>query len=147
MVPPAGALQTGCRRAARGGMCLANPERMGFTASSRWGDESASLARSPGVDTRLAIVLVQEASKPLYRNERVDGNILRCGLGRMLEGMDRYDPGVDVEVLIVINEATATSQTRAPEAHPGRRLLGPLRRWAERRRCRRSERRRDMYRQ
>jgi hypothetical protein len=94
----------------------------------------------PENEGRLRVILVEDAAHPLYRNEEVDGRIIRCGLGRMLEGMARYDPGVDIEVLVVINEAApklASEQSRP--------LLRPLQRWTERRRQRRRERRRNMY--
>lgn len=89
-------------------------------------------------NARLQVVLVEDAAHPLYRNEVVNGKVIRCGLGRMLEGMDRYDPGVDIELLVVINEAASADPASSERS-------GPLRRWVERRRRRRAERRRHMY--
>ena len=101
-------------------------------------NEGGAFAGTIGGNTRLQVILVENAAHPLYRNEEVNGKIIRCGLGRMLEGMDRYDPGVDIEVLLVINEAS-------PTVSPSAERSGPLQRWAARRRRRRGERRRDMY--
>ena len=105
--------------------------------------EGEAFTRPSTAKARTQVILVEEAAHPLYRNEVVNGKIIRCGLGRMLEGMDRYDPGVDIEVLIVINDAIASDHGSSVEG-PGR-LLQPLRRWAAYRHRHRSERRRLMY--
>jgi hypothetical protein len=59
------------------------------------------------------IVLVEWAAYPLYRNKVVDKHTVRCGLGRMLDGLKRYDPGLPIDVTVVINGAEQQLETSA----------------------------------
>lgn len=122
-------------------MWFATSSRMDDATIPRSEDAGTAATCAPSRDRRLQVILVEDASNPLYRNEEVNGKIIRCGLGRMLEGMDRYDPGVDIEVLIVINEAAPSDRPNALRS----RVLRPMQRWAERRRLLRGVRRRRMY--
>jgi hypothetical protein len=121
---------------------------MSNAASPRPEDAGNARALAPQGRAPVVVILVERAENPLYRNEQIDGKIIRCGLGRTLECMDRYDPGVDVEVLVVINEASAPARV-AESSTPSERVWRPLRRWAEgryqRRNERRNEQRRAMY--
>jgi hypothetical protein len=54
---------------------------------------------------RVKIILVEWAAYPLYRNKVVDNRVVRCGLGRMLEGLRRFDPGLPIDVTVIINAA------------------------------------------
>jgi hypothetical protein len=78
------------------------------------------------------IVLVEWAAYPLYRNKAVDKHTVRCGLGRMLDGMKRYDPGLPVDVTVVINGAeqqveTSEKAASAEQADPSNPMLsGPM---------------------
>ena len=51
------------------------------------------------------IVLVEWAAYPPQRDKLVGQKVVRCGLGRMLQNMQRHDPGMPAEVLLVINAA------------------------------------------
>jgi hypothetical protein len=67
------------------------------------------------------VVLVEWASYPLYRNKVVDKHVVRCGLGRMLDGMRRYDPGLPTDITVVINAAGEEPEAapRPPSDWPG----------------------------
>lgn len=67
----------------------------------------------------MKIVLVEWAEYPLYRNKIVDKHTVRCGLGRMLDSMKRYDPGLPVDVVVVINGAEQQSETSVKPAGSG----------------------------
>src|SRR5688572_2327541 len=54
---------------------------------------------------RVKIILVEWAAYPLHRNKQVDNRVVRCGLGRMLEGLRRFDPGLPIDVTVIINAA------------------------------------------
>jgi hypothetical protein len=58
--------------------------------------------------------LVEWAAYPLYRNKVVDKHVVRCGLGRMLDNLRRYDPGVPLDVIVVINAAADESEPSPP---------------------------------
>ena len=117
---------------------------MSNAAAPRLEDAGRARPLAPRGTAPVAVILVERAANPLYRNEQVDGKIIRCGLGRTLECMDRYDPGVDIEVLVVINEASCPASV-AETSRPSERAWRPLKRWAEGRCRRRNERRRAMY--
>ena len=113
---------------------------------------NASGTRAPGAvgspvlaaraSERVKVILVERAAYPLYRNERIDGTIVRCGLGRILEEMSRHDPGVDIDLNIVVNEAKALAATRDEGGPIGRvSSLRRLRSWVGRRQQQRIERR------
>lgn len=60
-------------------------------------------------------MLVEWAAYPLYRNKVVDKHTVRCGLGRMLDRLRRFDPGVPIDVLVVINGADEAAATAAKQ--------------------------------
>jgi hypothetical protein len=60
-------------------------------------------------------VLVEWAAYPLCRNKVVDKHTVRCGLGRMLDRLRRYDPGVPIDVVVVINGAEDVAATSAKQ--------------------------------
>lgn len=64
------------------------------------------------------IVLVEWAAYPMYRNKVVDTHTVRCGLGRMLDGLKRCDPGLPIEVVVVINgaEGATSAKPSSPSA-------------------------------
>jgi hypothetical protein len=63
------------------------------------------LAKVGAVSERVKVILVEWAAYPLNRNKVVDKHVVRCGLGRMLDALKRYDPGLPIDVTVVINEA------------------------------------------
>lgn len=65
----------------------------------------------------MKIVLVEWAAYPLARNKIVGKQRVRCGLGRTLHNMARWDAGLPFEVLLIINRAE-------PEARPAGWLSG-----------------------
>jgi len=116
--------------------------------SFMWGAASACTkgggacrSPTPKASDRVKIILVEWAAYPLYRNKWVDGRVVRCGLGRLLDALSRHDPGVDIELMIVINGIEAPALSDAS----GGPLLAPLRRLAERQRRRRAARRLETY--
>jgi hypothetical protein len=79
---------------------------MGNTALDKQNPVDRGLdATARARDGHVEIVLVEWAAYPLYRNKIVDKHTVRCGLGRMLDGLKRYDPGLPIEVVVVINGA------------------------------------------
>lgn len=93
------------------------------------------LATTPAAsEQRVKIILVEWAAYPLHRNKEVHGHIVRCGLGRMLEGMRRYDPGLPVGVVVVINGADELQQSVQALAAEGDGLRGKLERLLRKRR-------------
>ncbi|HTV17028.1 MAG TPA: hypothetical protein VMG12_00115 [Polyangiaceae bacterium] len=79
---------------------------MGTTALDRQKQADGGLdATARAGDGHVKIVLVEWAAYPMYRNKVLDKHTVRCGLGRMLDGLRRYDPGLPVEVVVVINGA------------------------------------------
>lgn len=91
-------------------------------------------------------MLVEWAAYPLYRDKLVDQHTVRCGLGRMLDGLKRHDPGLPIEVVVVINGAeqletcgkpegpgAAQGQLSSPEWHSG--LRGKVERLLQRERA------------
>jgi lipopolysaccharide biosynthesis protein len=78
------------------------------------------------------IVLVEWAAYPLYRNKVVDGRVVRCGLGRMLDSMRRHDPGLPVDVTVIINGAGDAQAATGRDAQPG--LRGKLQHLMEKQR-------------
>jgi hypothetical protein len=67
--------------------------------------ENGLLATPGAASERVKVILVEWAGYPLYRNKVVDQHVVRCGLGRMLDGLKRYDPGLPIDVTVVINAA------------------------------------------
>src|SRR6186713_2003195 len=59
------------------------------------------------------IVLVEWAAYPPQRDKLVGQQMVRCGLGRTLENMQRHAPGMPAEVLVVINAATELAGQRS----------------------------------
>ena len=51
------------------------------------------------------IVLMEWAAYPPRRDKLVGSQWVRCGLGRLIESMQRYEPGPTAEVIVVINGA------------------------------------------
>jgi hypothetical protein len=78
------------------------------------------------------IVLVEWAAYPLYRNKVVDGRVVRCGLGRMLDSMRRHDPGLPVDVTVIINGAGDAQASAVADVQPG--LRGKLQQLMEKQR-------------
>ena len=76
-----------------------------------------AFAAQPAVGERVKIILVEWASYPLYRNKVVDKHVVRCGLGRMLDNIRRFDPGLPIDVHVVIN-AAAEPSSQPPSAGP-----------------------------
>jgi hypothetical protein len=76
---------------------------------------------------RVKIILMEWAAYPPHRDKLVGSQWVRCGLGRLLEGMQRYEAGLAAEVLVVINGAPPP---------PRRGLLGSTMQHLERRRIR-----------
>lgn len=92
---------------------------MGNTAldkQDQW-DEGLD-ATAQAREGRVKIVLVEWAAYPLNRNKVVDKHTVRCGLGRMLDGLKRYDPGLPIDVVVVINGAEAQAETSAKPSTP-----------------------------
>lgn len=77
---------------------------------------------------RVKIILVEWAAYPLYRNKQVDNRVVRCGLGRMLDGLRRFDPGLPVDVTVIINAAgdVAGSDSEPGSSQPPDGLRGQL---------------------
>jgi hypothetical protein len=71
--------------------------------SSEGKTDLGSSATARGANEHVKVILVEWAAYPLYRNKLVDKHVVRCGLGRMLDGMRRYDPGLPTDVSVVIN--------------------------------------------
>lgn len=92
---------------------------MGNTAIDKQngGDEGLDATARP-TEGRVKVVLVEWAEYPLYRNKVVDQHVVRCGLGRMLDGLKRYDPGLPIDVVVVINGAARQEETSAKPASP-----------------------------
>jgi hypothetical protein len=85
---------------------------MGTTALDRQNQGDRGLDATPRAgEEHVKIVLVEWAAYPMYRNKVVDKHTVRCGLGRMLDGLKRYDPGLPIEVVVVINGADDESAT------------------------------------
>lgn len=81
-----------------------------------------AFAAQPAVGERVKIILVEWASYPLYRNKVVDKHVVRCGLGRMLDNIRRFDPGLPIDVHVVINaaaEPTSQPPSAGPSVPPG----------------------------
>ncbi len=81
-----------------------------------------AFAAQPAVGERVKIILVEWASYPLNRNKVVDKHVVRCGLGRMLDNLRRFDPGLPIDVHVVINaaaESSAGAVSAHPSEHPG----------------------------
>jgi hypothetical protein len=61
------------------------------------------------------IILVEWAAYPLHRNKVVDKHVVRCGLARTLDNIRRFDPGLPIDVHVVIN-AAADGNESVPSA-------------------------------
>jgi hypothetical protein len=57
------------------------------------------------------VVLVEWAAYPLERDKEVGAQLVRCGLGRTLEAMKRWDAGLPLEVTVIINRADSPSES------------------------------------
>lgn len=87
---------------------------MGTTAIDRQRQWVGGLdATARAAEAPVKVVLVEWAAYPLYRNKVVDKHTVRCGLGRMLDRLRRYDPGVPIDVVVVINGAEEMAATAA----------------------------------
>jgi len=85
---------------------------MGTTALDRQNQRNGRLdATARARAEHVKIVLVEWAAYPLYRNKIVDTHTVRCGLGRMLDGLKRYDPVLPIDVVVVINGAEEQGAT------------------------------------
>lgn len=82
---------------------------MGTSVNLGDGVDVRRVAAHRATPERVKIILVEWAAYPLYRNKAVATHTVRCGLGRMLDGLHRYDPGVVVGVTVVINAASEQS--------------------------------------
>jgi hypothetical protein len=51
----------------------------------------------------MKVVLVEWAGYPLKRDKVIGTRIVKCGLGRILTAIKRYDAGLPIQILIVIN--------------------------------------------
>src|SRR5688500_18122177 len=70
--------------------------------------DKASVPEEPmQTGERIKIVLVEWAAYPLKREKVVGNQVVHCGLGRMLEAMNRWSAGVPMDVIVVINRADA----------------------------------------
>ena len=103
---------------------------MGIATITREFDARNDLPATGAQTERVKIILVEWAAYPLYRNKMVDASVVRCGLGRMLDGMRRFDPGLPIDVTVIINGAAEELRaSQAPgsgeDASPG--MLGALR--------------------
>lgn len=86
---------------------------MGNIALDRRNQGAGGLdAAARAEDEHVKIVLVEWAEYPLYRNKVVDTHTVRCGLGRMLDGLKRRDPGLPIEVVVVINGADGATSPK-----------------------------------
>jgi len=72
-----------------------------------------------GAGECVKVILVEWAAYPLYRDKVVDKHVVRCGLGRTLDGLERRDPGLPVDVTVVINAAGDDHPERSPSNWPG----------------------------
>ncbi|MGH1485101.1 MAG: hypothetical protein ACRBCI_02700 [Cellvibrionaceae bacterium] len=50
------------------------------------------------------IVLVEWMGYPLYRNKQIGAHTIKCGLGRLLENIQKLDAGVDFDCRVIVNE-------------------------------------------
>jgi hypothetical protein len=117
---------------------------MGISRITGLNEQRDGRTATPGRGERVKIVLVEWAAYPLYRNKVVDGRVVRCGLGRMLDSMRRHDPGLPVDVIVVINGAANEAKPSADApAQPG--LRGKLQQLVERQRQKRVEHRLRTY--
>jgi hypothetical protein len=92
---------------------------MGNTALDKQNGWDEGLdATAQAREGHVKIVLVEWAAYPLNRNKVVDKHTVRCGLGRMLDGLKRYDPGLPIDVVVVINGAEAQAETSAKPSSP-----------------------------
>jgi hypothetical protein len=96
---------------------------------------------------RVKMILVEWAAYPLYRNKVVDKHVVRCGLGRMLDGLRRRDPGLPLDVIVVINAAGGDAAVTSvpPSATPGSSLRAKLAALRRRRQERELARRMRVY--
>jgi hypothetical protein len=120
---------------------------MGNTALDKQSQRVGGLdATARAAEGHVKIVLVEWAAYPLYRNKVVDKHTVRCGLGRMLDGLKRYDPGLPIDVAVVINgaeqQASASAET-SPQWPAG--LRGKVEHVLRRERELRVERRMRTY--
>jgi hypothetical protein len=53
----------------------------------------------------MKIILVEWAAYPLERDKLVGDQLVRCGLGRTLEAMERWPAGLPLEVKVIVNRA------------------------------------------
>jgi hypothetical protein len=67
--------------------------------------ESKSAHREGETTDAVKIVLVEWAAYPPQRDKLVGHQMVRCGLGRTLENMQRHSPGMPANLLVVINAA------------------------------------------
>jgi hypothetical protein len=103
--------------------------------------ENGLLATPGAASERVKVILVEWAAYPLYRNKVVDQHVVRCGLGRMLDGLKRHDPGLPIDVTVVINAAGEDGHSpSASDSSSGRPAAGGLRRKFEALMRRRRER-------
>lgn len=82
-------------------------------------DDSGVHATPVTSGERVKIILVEWAEYPLYRNKVVDSHVVRCGLGRMLDGLRRHDPGLPIDVTVIINGASEESSLLPSEPPSG----------------------------
>jgi hypothetical protein len=59
---------------------------------------------------RVKIILMEWAAYPPHRDKLVGRKTVHCGLGRVLDGMQRFDPGLPADVIVVINGAPQESK-------------------------------------
>ena len=52
---------------------------------------------------KVKIVLVDLMGYPLHREKDLAGTVIRCGLGPLLENMEKFNAGIDFDVTLIIN--------------------------------------------
>ena len=55
------------------------------------------------------VVFSDWAGFPLYRERVLDGRSMACGLGHIMDNALRYDPGMDFDAILIINETPYSS--------------------------------------
>jgi hypothetical protein len=103
----------------------------------------------PASDDRVKVILMEWAAYPPHRDKVVGKQKVRCGLARILDSMRRYDPGLPVDVTVVINSAgsavTTAGTPNAQTSGAGSSHRNPLQRWRTQREQRRITERLHRY--
>lgn len=57
---------------------------------------------------KVQVLLVEWMGYPLFRTKRIRENIIECGLGNLLNNINRFDAGLEFECTVVINSVDIT---------------------------------------